>query len=82
MMEQCTSTENGSVPGPITVTPSAVAVSVTLIFAETLLLALESASLTRGEREVDKKERKGFFFHSTFTVCLDTADRMTENIQA
>ena len=79
MMEQCTSSEHGSVPVPTTVTPSAVAV--TLICAETLLLASESTSLTRGERE---KGAKGFcfFLHSTFTVCLDTADRVTGNIQA
>lgn len=85
MMEQCTSTEHGSVPGSVTVTPSAVIVSVTLIFAETLLLASESTSLTRGERQkwVEREKKCSFvFFHSTFTVYLDTADRMTEKIQA
>ena len=61
MMEQCTSTEHGSVPGPVTVTPSAVIVSVTLIFAQTPLLASQSASLTRGEREMGTKEQRAFF---------------------
>lgn len=72
-MEQCTSTEHGGVV-PTTVAPSAVAAAVTLIPAE------NSTAGFRGY--VFDKRLKRNFFNRTLTVCLDTADRVTGNIQS
>lgn len=64
------STEHGSVPVPVTVTPTAAVVSVTVIFAETPLLTSETMSLTRSKKDRVEKKRKIFFPEHFFFFCL------------